>query len=116
MPFIPLHAVLVVAVPLLQDAVIPPPARVPLPRPVANAPVGAVNQNLVAAGRRVRDTLTLSLDIVEAAFQAEGSTIRWCASWRSPSGERRRRCPARCSARRWERPCGSRCGIGPTPR
>src|SRR5215204_1656956 len=73
MPFLPLHAVLAVAVPLLQDAVISPPARVPLPRPVASAPVATPNQNLVAAGRRVRDTVTLALDVVEAAFQAEGS-------------------------------------------
>ena len=72
MPFIPLHAALAVAVPLLQDAVIPPPARLPLPRPAASAPVAAVNQNLVAAGRRMRDTLTLALDVVEAAFQPEG--------------------------------------------
>jgi len=73
MPFIPLHAALVVAVPLLQDAVIAPPARVPLPRPAANASVAAVNQNLIAAGRRLRDTLTVALDVVEAAYQPEGA-------------------------------------------
>jgi len=73
MPFISLHAALLVAAPLLQDAVIPPPARVPLPRPAASARLAAANQNLVAAGRRVRDTLTLALDVVEAAYQAEGS-------------------------------------------
>jgi manganese oxidase len=72
MPFMPFHAAMALAVPLLQDAVIPPPARVPLPRPAASAPVAAVNQNLVAAGRRVRDTLTVALDVVEAGFQAEG--------------------------------------------
>jgi hypothetical protein len=72
MPFIPLHAALAVAIPLLQDAVIPPPPRVPLPRPAASAQVAAANQNLVAAGRRVRDTLTLALDVVEAAYQPEG--------------------------------------------
>src|SRR6187549_1258504 len=72
MLFIPLHAALVVVVPLLQDAVIPPPARVPLPRPAASASVAAVNQNLIAAGRRLRDTLTLALDVVEAAYQPEG--------------------------------------------
>src|SRR5829696_8978716 len=74
MPFIPLHAALVVVVvPLLQDAVIPPPARVPLPRPAASASVAAVNQNLTAAGRRLRDTLTVALDVVEAAYQPEGT-------------------------------------------
>src|SRR5215218_6099127 len=72
MPFIPLHAVLAVALPLVQDAVVSPPARIPLPRPAASAPVAAVNQNLVAAGRRSRDTLTLALDVVEAAYQPEG--------------------------------------------
>ena len=72
MPFIPLHAALVVVVPLLQDAVIPPPARVPLPRPAASASVAAVNQNLISAGRRHRDTLTVALDVVEAAYQPEG--------------------------------------------
>src|SRR5688500_8924708 len=73
MPFMPFHAAMALAVPLLQDAVIPPPARVPLPRPAASAPVVAVNQNLFAAGRRGRDTLTVALDVVEAAVQAEGS-------------------------------------------
>ena len=73
MPFIPLHAVLLVALPLVQDAVIPPPARVPLPRPAAGAPVASTNQNLVGAGKRSRDTLTLALDVVEAAYQPEGA-------------------------------------------
>jgi manganese oxidase len=73
MPFMPLHALLAVAVPLMQDAVIAPPARLPLPRPAASAPVATVNQNLVAAGRRVRDTLTLALDVVEAGYRPEGA-------------------------------------------
>lgn len=57
---------------LLQESVVPPPARLPLPRPVANAPIAKVNQNRTPAGTRSGDTLTLSLDILEAAFQAEG--------------------------------------------
>jgi manganese oxidase len=73
MPFIPLHAVLAVALPLLQDAVVTPPARLPLPRPTANAQIASANQNLVPAGRRVRDTLTLALDVVEAAYRPEGA-------------------------------------------
>ena len=73
MPFIPLHAALAVAFPLMQDAVVPPPARLPLPRPAASAQIATVNQNLVAAGRRVRDTLTLALDVVEAAYRPEGA-------------------------------------------
>lgn len=68
-----LHAMLVVAAPLLQDAVIPPPPRVPLPRPVANAAMATINQNRAPAGRLARGTLTLSLDVVEAAWQPEGN-------------------------------------------
>jgi FtsP/CotA-like multicopper oxidase with cupredoxin domain len=68
-----LHVLLVVAAPLMQDAVIAPPPRVPLPRPVANAPMAAINPNRVPAGRLARGTLTVALDIVEAAWQPEGS-------------------------------------------
>ena len=68
-----LHAALVVGVPLLQDAVIAPPPRVPLPRPVANAPMAAINQNVVPAGRLTKGTLTVALDVVEAAWQPEGA-------------------------------------------
>ena len=68
-----LAAALLVAAPLLQDAIVHPPARRPLPRPVANAPMAAVNQNRVPAGRLVDGTLTLALDVVEAAWQAEGA-------------------------------------------
>jgi FtsP/CotA-like multicopper oxidase with cupredoxin domain len=67
------HAALVVAVPLLQDAVVAPPPRLPLPRPVANAQLATSNQNRVRAGRLVRGTLTVELDVVEAAYQPEGS-------------------------------------------
>jgi FtsP/CotA-like multicopper oxidase with cupredoxin domain len=69
-----LHAALVVALPLLQDAVVPPPPRVPLPRPAANASMAAINQNVVAAGRLSQGTLTVALDVVEAAWQPEGAT------------------------------------------
>ena len=68
-----LHAALIAAVPLLQDAVIAPPPRVPLPRPVANAPMAAINQNVVSAGRLSKGTLTVALDVVEAAWQPEGA-------------------------------------------
>ena len=67
-----LHAMLVVASPLLQDAVVSPPARVPLPRPVANAPMATVNQNRSTAGRLSGGTLTVAMDVVEAAYQPEG--------------------------------------------
>ncbi|MGK2961117.1 MAG: hypothetical protein ACSLFK_03100, partial [Gemmatimonadaceae bacterium] len=67
-----LHAALWVATPLMQDAIVAAPPRRPLPRPVADAPMAAVNQNRVPAGQIVNGTLSLSLDIVEAAWQAEG--------------------------------------------
>ena len=66
-----LHAVLVVA-PLLQDAIVAPPPRRPLPRPVAHAPMAAINQNRVSAGRLAKGILTIALDVVEAAWQPEG--------------------------------------------
>lgn len=67
-----LPAMLWVVTPLLQDAIVAPLPRRPLPRPVANAPMAVVNQNRVPAGRIANRTLTLALDIVEAAWQAEG--------------------------------------------
>jgi FtsP/CotA-like multicopper oxidase with cupredoxin domain len=68
-----LHALLAAAIPLFQDAVVTPPPRLPLPRPTANAPLATVNQNRVPAGRLVKGTLTLELDVVEAAYQPDGS-------------------------------------------
>ena len=44
----------------------------PLPHPAANAPLATVNDNRRPAGARAGGTLTLSLDIVEAAYQPEG--------------------------------------------
>jgi FtsP/CotA-like multicopper oxidase with cupredoxin domain len=55
-----------------QESVVPPAPRVPLPRPVANAPLAQVNDNRRPAGTLSGGTLTLTLDIVEAAWQAEG--------------------------------------------
>ena len=69
-----LHAALLAALPVFQDAVIPPPPRLPLPRPVASAQMAAINQNLATAGRLSKGTLTVALDVVEAAWQPEGST------------------------------------------
>jgi len=57
---------------LLQESMVPPPPRAPLPRPVANAPIATTNNNRVAMGRMVGKTLTASLDIVEAGYQPEG--------------------------------------------
>jgi FtsP/CotA-like multicopper oxidase with cupredoxin domain len=65
-------AVLILGASLFQESVIPAPPRLPLPRPVANAPIAEVNDNRLPAGTRAGDTLVLSLDIVEAALQAEG--------------------------------------------
>lgn len=69
---LPVPMVLMLAVSLVQESVVPPPPRLPLPRPVANAPVTQVNDNRHPAGSRTGGTLALALDIVEAAFQAEG--------------------------------------------
>jgi FtsP/CotA-like multicopper oxidase with cupredoxin domain len=66
------HAVLLVAAPLLQDALVMPPPRRPLPRPVATAALATVNHNRVPAGRLVKSTLSLTLDVVEAGWQPEG--------------------------------------------
>ena len=55
-----------------QESVVPPPPRVPLPRPVANASIVRVNDNRHPAGTLAGGTLTLSLDVVEAAYQPEG--------------------------------------------
>ena len=73
MPFVALHAVLALAAPLLQDQVVPPPPRIPLPRPAAHAPVADFNQNLVPGGRLAKGVLTLALDVVEAAYRPEGA-------------------------------------------
>src|SRR5687767_7286861 len=67
------HALLFAAIPLVQDAVVAPPPRVPLPRPVVSAPMAAINQNRVPAGHLSGATLTLALDVVEAAWQPEGA-------------------------------------------
>jgi FtsP/CotA-like multicopper oxidase with cupredoxin domain len=64
---------LVAIAPMMQDAVIAPPARVPLPRPAASAPLASVNQNLTSAGRLEGKSLIVSLDVVEAAYQPEGN-------------------------------------------
>jgi manganese oxidase len=67
-----LHAVLLAATPLLQDALIAPPPRRALPRPAANATLAIPNQNRVAGGRLVKGVLTIALDVVEGAYQPEG--------------------------------------------
>jgi hypothetical protein len=71
---LPMLAALVVASALMpQESVVPPAPRVPLPRPVADAPMVHVNDNRRPAGNLSGGTLTLSLDIVEAACQPEGA-------------------------------------------
>ncbi len=55
-----------------QESVVPPAPRVPLPRPVANALIARVNDNRRPAGTLSHGTLTLALDVVEAAYQPEG--------------------------------------------
>jgi len=68
----PVPVVLLLTASLVQESVVPPPPRMPLPRPVANAPIAQVNDNRQPAGTRSGQTLTLSLDIIEAAYQPEG--------------------------------------------
>src|ERR1041385_3975627 len=68
---------MMLAVPLPQQpailpSVVPGPSRRPLPRPVANAALATVNQNRVPAGAFTGRTLSLALDVVEAAYQPEG--------------------------------------------
>ena len=72
MTFPPFVALALASVSLLQESVVPALPRQPLPRPAANAPTAQVNDNRKAAGTFTRGTLTLSLDIVEAAWQPEG--------------------------------------------
>lgn len=68
-----INVLLLSAAPLLQDALLPAPPRVPLPRPVASAAMARVNQNRTPAGQLSRGVLTLALDVVEAAWQPEGA-------------------------------------------
>src|ERR1041384_877257 len=72
MPWPALAAVLLsVALPP-QESVVPPPPRATLPRPVADAAIARVNDNRRPAGVLSKGTLTVSLDVVEAAYQPEG--------------------------------------------
>ncbi len=68
-----MHAAAIMVAPLQQDAIIARPLpRLPLPRPAAGAPLAAANQNRTPAGKYANGTLTLSLDVVESAWRAEG--------------------------------------------
>jgi manganese oxidase len=60
---------------LLQqhESSVAPAPRLPLPRPTASAVMASINDNRVAAGRLRRDTLAVSLDVVEAAWRPEGA-------------------------------------------
>lgn len=72
MAFVVLAALTFASALLPQESVVPPPPRAPLPRPVASATVARVNDNRTPAGNLSGKTLTLSLDVVEAAYQPEG--------------------------------------------
>jgi hypothetical protein len=67
---LPTLATLLLSASLWQESVVPPEARLPLPHPVANAPIATVNDNRRPAGTRVSGTLSLSLDIIEAGISA----------------------------------------------
>ena len=66
----PMHVLLLAL--QLQDHVVSAPPRLPLPRPIANAPLASINDNRVPAGQLRGGVLTVALDIVEAAWQPEG--------------------------------------------
>ena len=72
MPLPVLAAIILAASPLFQESVMPMPSRSVLPRPTAGAPIAKVNDNRRAAGTLSQGMLTLSLDVVEAGYQAEG--------------------------------------------
>ena len=69
---LPMLTTVLLSASLWQESVVPPDARLPLPHPVASAPIATVNDNRRPAGTRVGGTLTLSLDVIEAAYQPEG--------------------------------------------
>jgi FtsP/CotA-like multicopper oxidase with cupredoxin domain len=69
---LPVLAALFLASAPLQESVVPARPRVPLPRPVSGAAIAQVNSHRQSAGRLDGRTLTVSLDIVESAFQPEG--------------------------------------------
>ena len=73
MPGPMLAALLIASASLSQESVMSPAPRVPLPRPVANAPMTRVNDNRRPAGTLSGTTLTLALDVVEAGYQPEGA-------------------------------------------
>lgn len=72
MAFPVLTAFLLAGATLVQESVVPPGPRDALPRPLATAPIAQVNDNRRPAGTLSGGTLTLRLDIVEAAYQPEG--------------------------------------------
>jgi hypothetical protein len=72
MAFLPLATLLLASAFQSQESVMPPPPRVALPRPAAKAAMAQVNDNRRPAGVLSKGTLTLSLDVVEAAYQPEG--------------------------------------------
>lgn len=105
-----------VVTPLLQDPLVKPLSRLPLPRPVANAPLAVVNQNQVPAGRIANRVLTLELDVVEAAWRAEGPDDPVVRILAVAERGKRRRCPVRCSVPKLVQRCGSILETVPTPR
>src|SRR3954469_1612319 len=72
MALLTLSALLLSSASLFQESVVPPGTPISVPRPAANAAMSVVNDNRRPAGTRTGGTLTLSLDIVEAAYQPEG--------------------------------------------
>ena len=67
-----LSTLLAAVVGATQSPLVPPPRRVPLPRPAANAVRATVHSNHLASGSRTGNALTLALDVVESAWKPEG--------------------------------------------
>ena len=66
------QAMVWVATPMLQDAIVKPLPRLPLPRPAANAPMVEINNNTTSAGKIEKGTIVAAFDIVRAAWRPEG--------------------------------------------
>ena len=75
-----------------QVPLVPPPPRLPLPRPAANAIRASVHSNHVPAGTRTGATLTIALDIVESAWRPEGDDDPEVPVLGSLSTGKRRQC------------------------
>ncbi|MEP7346714.1 MAG: hypothetical protein ABI877_15690, partial [Gemmatimonadaceae bacterium] len=59
---------------VVHAQLVAPLPRVPLPHPAANAVSASVHQNVVAAGIRRGNVLSLTLEVIESKWKPEGDT------------------------------------------